>query len=69
MPEVAEAIVQVKELLRSPDVVDGGDERKMCNHLLVEAEGELAIGGVAHHLLLALGSPTVDFLSLDIEVF
>ena len=45
----------MKELLRSPDVVDGGDEGKMSNDLLEEAEGEFAIGGVTHRLLLALG--------------
>ena len=55
LPEVAESIIQVKELLCSPDVVDGGDEGKMSNDLLVEAEGELGIGGVTHRLLLALG--------------
>ena len=55
LPEVAEAIIQVKELLRSPEVVNGGDKRKMCNDLLVEAEGELAIGRVTHCLLLAPG--------------
>ena len=45
----------MKELLRSPEVVDGGDEGKMYDDFLVEAESELAIGGVTHRLLLALG--------------
>ena len=45
----------MKELLRSPKVVHGGDEGKMYNDFIIEAEGELAIGGVTHRLLLALG--------------
>ena len=56
MPEVAEAIIQVKELLRSPDVVNRGDKGKMGDDIVVEAEGKLTIGGVTHCFLLALGS-------------
>ena len=46
----------MKELLRSPDVVDGGDEGEMDDDLIVEAEGKLSIAGVTHRFLLALGS-------------
>ena len=56
LPEVAEAVIQVKELLRSPDVMDRGDKGKMDQDLVVEAEGKLSIGGITHRFLLALGS-------------
>ena len=56
LPEVAEAVIQVKELLCSPDVVNGGDKGEMGDDLVVEAKCELSIGGVTHRFLLALGS-------------
>ena len=56
LPEVAESVVQVEELLRSPEVVNGGDKGEMDDDLVVEAKGKLTIGGVTHRFLLALGS-------------
>ena len=44
----------MKELLRSPDVVNGGDKGEMGDDIVVEAEGKLTIGGVTHCFLLAL---------------
>ena len=55
MPEVPESIIQVKELLCPPEVVNGGDKWEMDNDFVVEADGELAVGGVTHRFLLALG--------------
>ena len=55
LPEVAESIVQIEELLRSPEVVNGGDKGEMDDDLVVEAEGKLTIGGVTHCFLFALG--------------
>ena len=55
MPEVAETIIQVIQLLRSVEVVDGGDKGEMYDDLIVEAEGKRAIGGVTHRFLFALG--------------
>ena len=56
LPEVAESIVQVEELLCSPEVVNGGDKGEMDDDLVVEAKSKLTIGGVTHRFLLAPGS-------------
>ena len=56
LPEVAESIVQIIELLGSPKVVNGGDKGEMDDDLVVEAKGKLTKGGVTHRFLLALGS-------------
>ena len=46
----------MKELLCSPEVVNGGEKGEMDNDFVVEAEGELAVGGVTHCFHLAPGS-------------
>ena len=54
----------MKELLRSPEVVNGGDKGEMDDDLVVEAKSKLTIGGVTHRFLLALGSndPEISLL-------
>ena len=48
----------MKELLRSPEVVNGGDKWEMNNDFVVEADEKpkAAIAAVTHRFLIALGS-------------